>query len=644
MFGKLKQELRGSLYYLWWVVLLAMVAPSFLSRTGSDPQKAPIITVNGDALTMVQFKRQYSMMQSERMIFNQRYGLNLDTNIDPVAVLNRGAEGLLLDSVASAQNFVVDQSVLGMMIKNSLAEALGFSPNAFSMDFYNYYVRQIGMTVREFEQDQETMVKRALVDEAVRAAAYAPEFAKQSEGLVKKSFGLLRFSKDTYVKALKAQGAVSADDLSAFYNENKEMYALPDLKNAAYVVIDPRQYEKDVTVSDEQIEAFYARRKDSLYKEKDQFKMRRMLISVPAGSPEADVAQFKKKAEELVILALKKQESFADIVTKASDDEKTAKKGGLTETFTAGTYAPQLEAELMKLENPDDITPVVRTAEGFECAQLVSKHLGSYKKLDSVRKEIISTITKRTALDQLKADIDAVLRSGQDGEIDLNSFASQHGIKLEETGEFDTSATNGDSLKSEIAKKVFGSFVAKPSARGSFIFHEKHVVFVVTSSKTSRYEALEAISSRVQDDLINKKALQALDEDVSSAQKAFFDGEYSLATLQKEFPQATLQETGLIKHKDTVKGCDKDHGVTEKLFMLEAPGMLARVALKDGDVLLGVLFASEPLSDNTHSEKGDKGGSDLHDKAENNLMRGFVASLKRTAKIDIINEQFFSAQ
>lgn len=636
----MKQELRSGMYYLWWVLLLAMVAPSFFSRIGVDPQKAAVVTVNGEPLTVVQFKRQYSMMQSERMIFNQRYGLNLDTSVDPVSVINRGTEGLLLDAIAQAQGYIVDQEILGLMIKNSLAEALGFDKRAFNMDFYNYYVRQIGMSIREFEQDQEVMVKRALVDEAVRAAAYTPAFAESKADQFKKSFSLLRFPQDFYVKNLKKNASFSQEELSAFYETNKKSYALPDIKNVSYITVDPHQYEKNVTIGDEQVEAFYARRKDSLYKDKDQFKMRRLLIAVPADVSDADLGVFKQKAEALVQKAVSKQEEFADLVTRASDDEKTCKKGGMTDTFSAGTYAPQLEAELVKLETPGQITPVVRTAQGFEAAQLVSKHIGSYKKLESVRKEIVSTLTKRTALDLLKADIDGVLRNLQDGEVDLVSFAEQQGLKVEETGTIDSGAAQGDSLKAELAKKAFGSFMVKASSRGSFVFHDKHILFAVTRSQTDRFEDFDAIISKVQDDLIKQKAEKALNDDVLSAQKAFFDGEYNIASLHKEFPETAIQETGMIKLKDSVKGFDKDPAVTEKLFKIESAGMLARIDSNDGDVVLATLVASEHIGDNSKNEKTLEKN---HEKAESNLMRGLIATLKRTAKIDIINEEFFTS-
>ncbi len=641
MFGKMRQELRSAVYYLWWVLLIALVAPSFFQRIGGmDPQKQAVITVNGDPLTVQQFKRQYSMMQSERMMFNQRYGLNLDTNIDPVVVLNRGSEGLLLDAIAQTQGYSIDPAVLGFMIKNSLAEALGFDKKLFNMNFYAYYVRQIGMTIREFEQDQEVMVKRALVDEAVRAAAYAPEFAKQASGKTKKSFKMLRFSKDAYLKDLKAE-SYSDEDLAAFYAENKESYKLPDTKSVEYFMIDPRRYEKDVTVSEEQVQAFYDLKKDAQYKEKDQYKMRRLLITVPMDATDAEVAAFKQKAEDLVQKATSKQDDFADLVTKASDDEKTAKKGGMTEAFSPGTYAPELEAELVKLAQVGDITPVVRTADGFECAQLVSKQLGSYKKLESVRKEIISALTKKTAHDRLKADIDSALRPDAEGEVDISSLAKDLNLNVETTGDLDASMAHGESIKAELAKKVFGSFMAKAVSRGSFVFNDKHVVFAVNASATDRYQALEDIKSKVSQDLMDKKAQQALDENVTSAQKAFFDGEYSFETVAKEFPGHAVYETGMMHAKDSVKGFDKEHGLTEKLFKLEASSMLARIQLKNGDVLLACLADSEEVPGAEAASKDDSKGLES---VENNLMRGFVATLKRNARIDIVNQDFFAAQ
>lgn len=89
-----------------------------------------------------------------------------------------------------------------------------------------------------------------------------------------------------------------------------------------------------------------------------------------------------------------------------------------------------------------------------------------------------------------------------------------------------------------------------------------------------------------------------------------------------------------------VKGFDKDPAVTEKLFKIESAGMLARIDSNDGDVVLATLVASEHIGDNSKNEKTLEKN---HEKAESNLMRGLIATLKRTAKIDIINEEFFTS-
>ena len=627
--------------YLWVIVLAALVAPSFFSRMGNDPSKASLVAVNGNSITMNQFKHQYAIMQSERQMFNQRYGMNLDTSINPAHAVDRTIEGVLVDQVASSQGFVVDQAVLGAMIRDSLSQMLGLPKNAFTVELYNYYIRQTGMTIREFEQEQETMLCRSFVDEAVRSSTYTPLFVKTDSDLFKKSFSVLRFSKDSYLKEIKSRQVIDDAELLAFYQENKAAYALPDLKQASYIVIDPHVYENKVSITDEQVEAYYNHRKETLYKDKDQYKIRRLLIAVPQGTNEAELASFKAKAEELVVRAQTKQEEFSDVVTKASDDTKTSKRGGMTDSFTlGGAFAPQLESVIEKLEVPGDITPVIRTNEGFECAQLVSKHVGTYKKLESVKKEIAAALTKRTASDLLTSDLKGLVR-GQDGEVDLAGFAKEHHVKLEETGSMDESSSKIESIKGEVARKAFGSFMEKPLSRGSFVSGEKHVVFVVTRSESDRYEALEDIRSKVIDDLNAQKAQLMMEEDALAAQKAFFDGEHSLAVSEKNFSHASLHQTGFLNVKDTIKGFDKDHALTEKLFKLESAQMLVRATAKDGDIVLATLVEVEPLSDSKISKIDFERNSE---DSKENLVRGFVASLKRNARIDIINDQFFAAQ
>ena len=641
MIGRMKLEMKN-LSYLWWIVLASLVAPSFVSRLNNDPNKKAVATINGNVLDVARFKRQYMMMQSERQMFNQRYGLNLDLNVDPSMVVDRTASAMLIDDVASAQNFVVDPAVLSAMIRKSLSALFGAHKDGFNLALYNHYIRQAGMTVKEFEGEQEATVRGSFVEDALRSAVYAPLWEKHAaHKKEKKSFAMLRFSKDAYFKHAKAEANITDKEIEAYFESHKAHYRLPDIKRASYVVVDAHSYAKQVSMTDEQIEKFYNRRKDTQYKEKDHYRMRRLLIAVPQGSSDVDVASFKVKADEFLARIMANKDEFAEIAKSVSDDAKTAKKGGMTEEFTLGTFSPELEEALCDLSNNGDVTPLVRTQEGFECAQLVSKKMGAYKSLESVRKEIISAFTARATAELLRADIESMMKEARDGDLDLATFAKSRHAKVEESGDLEAASAQDEGIKGEIAKKIFGTYSEKPQSRGSFALGDKNVVFVVTASELDRYPVLETIKTKIVNDMIQKTSNEKLNNDVRLAQKAFFDEKKTLFEIEPLVALASFDKTSTLKKTDTIKGAEKDHSITQAFFKLEDSSMLSRVACQNGDIILATLLASEAHDED--DSKDHSSGEQNIQMAEENLVSGFIASLKRNARIEISDDQVSSA-
>jgi len=640
MIGRMRKNVKN-LSYLWWIVLVALLGQGFLSRFASDPNKKVVAQVNGRVLDAARFKRQYTMMQSQRQMFNQQYGLNLDVTVDPLLVVERGAENLLLDTVASSQRFAVDPAILSAMIRQSISSAFGINKESFNVGLYNYYIKRSGMSVREFEDEQESAVRASFVEDALRSAAYAPRAQHSTSANSKKSFAVLKFDKDAYVKQAKNEANLTDEAIAEYFHSNKNNYRLPDVKHISYTAIDPHSYAKQVTVLDEEIEAFYNRRKEAQFKDKDHYKMRRLLVAVGEHATEEEILASQQKANDVYAKITANKDDFAEIAKASSDDAKTAKKGGMTEDFVMGTsFNPELEEALAKVSNIGDVTPLVRTNEGFECAQLVYKKIGSTRSLDSARKEIISTLTQRKTTELLRKDVEELMRDAQGGEIDLVAFASERHAKVEETGEIDASAAQGDGLKSEVARKAFGSFSSKPQQRGSFVFGEKTVVFTVTSSVTDRYSSIEKNKSKITDDMIKKIAQTSLDGDVAAVQKAFFAEKKPLAELASMAKHASFSETGLMKKTESLKGIEKDHAVTTALFKLEDAFMMSKVVCRDGDVILATLLDLQD-TDKADVSTVEKVEADIHG-LEENVVSGFIASLKRNARIEINDEMFSS--
>ena len=631
MIGQLRNGVK-QFKSLWWIILVALIAPSFFNKGVQDPAKKAVAVINGTVFDVSQFKHQHQILQSERQMFNKRYGLNLDVTVDPMRVIDQGINTIVMDQVADAQGFSVHPEMLASMIKDSMCEVFGIKPAQFNIDFYNYYIKQTGMDVRNFEKEQEHALARSMVGEAVRAAAYQPLFAVEVDKDDKKSFNLLRFAKDAYLKDVKKE-EVSNDDLSLFYEKNKNRYQLPDVKQVSYVVVDPSFYNKQVSITDEQVEAYYAHKKDSMYKAKDEFQVRKMLISVPKNAPEQDVAALKLKAQECLLKVKEKPEEFVEIAKTMSDD-KTAKKGGLSEWFTLGTHAYELESEVAKLAAAGAFTPVVKTTEGFEFAQLVEKKAGAYKAMDSVKKEIVKALTKRSSSELFRASAEQLLKNTSSIESDMFEFAKEHKTKVEKTGNIDESMTHGESLTSELAQKAFGSYTARAQKKGTFVHNDKNVVFVVTGSENNRFSRFEDIIETVSIHFYAEKAERALTSDVALAKRDYLANKMAFADIAQKYPHAKLHQTSLIESKDSIKGFDSESELTKKIFNLKSQEMCAVVSLADGDVVLASLVEVKPC------EKDEIAVLPEIKKQEDELMRGFVASLKRTAKIELSSEQF----
>ncbi|MBM3894369.1 hypothetical protein FJ366_02125 [Candidatus Dependentiae bacterium] len=621
---------------LWWIVLIALIAPSFFRFNYQDPNKRAVATVNGEPLELSEFKRLSQMMQSERQMFNQRYGLNLDVAVDPIAVVDRGVESIVLNDLVRAQGIVINPEVLSSLIRSSMCQMFGIKPNQFSVDFYNYYIKQTGMDVRDFESEQERALARSMVEELVGAAAYSPRFAREEEFLGKKSFALLSFVKDGYLKDAKSTPA-SNEELSLFYEENKNNYRLPDIKRVSYVVVDPSVYTKQITISDEQVESYYKHKKDSAYKAKDEYQIRRVLIAVPKDATPAEVERFKAKATDCLNKAKESQDAFADVAKTLSDDTKSSKKGGLSDWFTLGTFSYELEAELIKLKETGKTTSVVKSADGFEFAQLVAKKDGAYKSLDSVRKEIVKALTKRSAADMFRAEADQLLREAKDTADFVNAledFAKDRKSKVEKTADLDQSMSQGESLENVLTQKAFGSFSEKPKKRGQFIHNEKNIIFVVTESQSGRFSSFEDVLSSIRDSFYEQKAAMLLKNDVATARKQYLIEKLSLADISKKYAHIKFYETSLIEKKDSIKGFDKDSGLNEKIFKLESPEMCATVPVLEGTVVLASLIEQQPSD-----KPAEKDSVDLK-KTESVLLKGFIATLKRNAKIELSSEHF----
>ncbi|OCC15893.1 Peptidyl-prolyl cis-trans isomerase PpiD [Dissulfuribacter thermophilus] len=182
---------------------------------------------------------------------------------------------------------------------------------------------------------------------------------------------------------------------------------LEDLKNALLAQEFSKRFIEDkVTISDEEVKAYYEKHKDQ-FTQREQVKARHILVKVPAGANEDAWKKAKKKALDIKARA-EKGEDFAKLAKEFSDDPGTKDRGGELGYFGKGRMVPEFEKVAFSLE-PGVISDPVKTIFGWHLIQVEDKKAAQVKPLEDVKSFVRQRALqekKREMLEKLLADVE----------------------------------------------------------------------------------------------------------------------------------------------------------------------------------------------------------------------------------------------
>jgi len=125
------------------------------------------------------------------------------------------------------------------------------------------------------------------------------------------------------------------------------------------------------------------------------------------GKPEDSLKAIAKINE--IAGKLKAGESFEDLAKQFSDDQGSAKSGGVLPQFGTGRMVPEFEKAAFALKNVGDVSEPIRTSYGWHIIKLLEKKpLGTYEELQSdlknkVGKDSRSELSKSSMIGKIKA-------------------------------------------------------------------------------------------------------------------------------------------------------------------------------------------------------------------------------------------------
>jgi peptidyl-prolyl cis-trans isomerase D len=312
-----------------------------------------------------------------------------------------------------------------------------YLPSAFNgdtfvgMDTYAQEVRQrFQLTVPAFED----LIKSSLVEEKFRklitdGISVSPtevqeEFRTQNEK-IKLDYVLIK------PEDLAAKYMPDDAQIKTYFDQNKSKYQIPEKRVVRYALVDLNQIRQNTLVTDDELKVIYQQNIQQ-YQLPNRVHVEHILF-MTVGKTDAEVAEIKVKADDVLAQAKKKGANFEDLATKYSEDPGSKAKKGDLGWIQQGQTVPEFEKAAFTL-NKGEVSDLVKTQYGFHILKVLDKENAHTKTFEEVKDSIKTPYqlqkadeTAATVADKLSTDV------RQSNKLSLEELAQKYHLPVAET-------------------------------------------------------------------------------------------------------------------------------------------------------------------------------------------------------------------
>jgi peptidyl-prolyl cis-trans isomerase D len=307
------------------------------------------------------------------------------------------------------------------------------------------------------------------------------------------------------VVAAPFRALVSADaaEIAARFQSQRESYRVPERRVLSYLLLDPAAVQKEVKVSDGEIEAYY-RQNEQQFALAEEACARHILVKVKATPEGPGHTEEEARALAQVLLdQVRKGADLGALARTSSEDAGSASQGGDLGCFPPGRMVSEFDDAVSALD-PGQVSELVRTQYGFHVIQLTSRQGGGARPLAAVKDGIRQTLLgrKMRELAQQKAgQIAEALRKG-DG---LESAGRAQGLAVQKSGPLGRADRVPPLDSPELLARAFtlAPGQSHPDPFGTSV----GLAFIgVMEVQPTRLPELAEVKERVRADLVEQKA------------------------------------------------------------------------------------------------------------------------------------------
>ncbi len=511
---------------------------------GSSDAEAPgsVAAVAGRSISTTELSRQ----------LNQ-----IERNGQPIPKSMRGLYvRQLLDGMITQRMLDYEAERLGVRVtdQENAEQIRQMMPMAFSggavgnLELYAAEVQQrTGMSVPEFEEALRSSLLQAkirrLVTDGVSAspAEIADEFKQQNEK-AKLEYVVIKPT------SLESKVEVNEAALAGFFEKNKSRYQVPERRGFQYALLDAAALQQTLHPSEAAIQSYYQQNLEE-YRVQNRVHVEHILLKT-TGKTDAEVAEIRKKAEDVLAKA-RKGGNFEELAKQYSEDDTTKAKGGDLGWIIRGQTVPEFEQAAFALK-PGEVSGLVKSMFGFHIIKMIEREEARTRSLDEVKGTIVPILAKQLADEKLAGMSDQLAAAvRQSSRTPLEEIAKQFNLQLGTVPPVAASDPLGPlGVSSEVRDFVFSAQKGEDSAplrldRGT-------VIVRVTDIQPAHQATLGEVRAKVEADYRAEQATGLARERAQELAKRAQGGE-ALAAAAKALGLED-QTSELLSRNDTLAG------------------------------------------------------------------------------------------
>jgi peptidyl-prolyl cis-trans isomerase D len=473
------------------VVFALFGVESIVGGIGGEPE---IATVNGEEISQSGFLR---AVEGKRRQIMSQMGDKADPDLIDEALLRSS----VLEGMINEEILVQDSDAKGLFVSEMAVDDYIRGIEQFQVDgqFSNeqlqMLLRNAGLTLQSYRDSLKSQFVLGQSRSGLIASAFVLE--NETDEIIAldrqtRSFGMATVYKSDYKDSI----VVTDDEVSAFYELNKNNYMKPENVEVSYLVLDRTDLEKDINIDDADLKKLYESEKQD-YQGDEQRGASHILVKIDDKSSDTQALEKIKEVQA----KLKAGESFASLAKQYSDDEGSVQNGGSLGLSSKGVYVSDFEAALFTLA-VGEVSKPVKTEFGYHLIRLDQIEANDVPSFDEM-KELLESRLLKQKVDDIYAQMAERLSDISYSSPDLDEAAEVLGLEVRSLVGVSAETKNLLFSNRKVQKALFSNELVAEKHNSELIEVEdgKSLVFRVESYQAETIQPLVDVKDVIRNTL-----------------------------------------------------------------------------------------------------------------------------------------------